>query len=67
MIAFRSSPRFQQDEGATALWFLLNGAMLCPFPVKTRGITGLADWIIDRELTIYVSSASIFRTLGQDD
>ena len=35
-------------------WFLLNGAMLCPFPVRTRGITGLADWIIDRELTVYV-------------
>ena len=37
--------------------------MLCPFPLKTRGITGLADWIIDRGLTVYVSSASIFRTL----
>ena len=50
-------------QGATALWFLLNGAMLCPFSLKTRGVTGLADWIIDRGLTVYVSSASIFRTL----
>jgi amino acid adenylation domain-containing protein len=47
----------------TIWWSLLSGAMLCPFRVRTRGITGLADWIIDRELTIYSSSASIFRSL----
>jgi len=41
---------------------LLNGAMLCPFPIKTRGITQLGQWIINRGLTIYFSSASIFRT-----
>jgi amino acid adenylation domain-containing protein len=52
-------------QGATALWFLLNGAMLCPFSLKTRGIAGLADWIIDRGLTVYISSASIFRTLAK--
>ena len=51
-------------QGTVGLWWiLLNGAMLCPFPVNTKGITGLADWIFDRELTVYVSSASIFRTL----
>ena len=51
-------------QGATALWWtLLNGAMLCPFPLNTRGVTGLADWIIDRGLSTYASSASIFRTL----
>jgi amino acid adenylation domain-containing protein len=49
--------------GTTGLWFLLNGAMLCPFPLRTRGITGLAEWIIDRDLTVYVSSASVFRSL----
>jgi amino acid adenylation domain-containing protein len=47
----------------TICWSLLNGAMLCPFRVRTRGISGLADWIIDRELTIYSSSTSIFRSL----
>ena len=47
----------------TIWWSLLSGAMLCPFRVRTRGISGLADWIIDRELTIYSSSASIFRSL----
>jgi len=50
-------------QGATGLWYLLNGAMLCPFSLKTRGVTGLSDWIIDRGLTVYASSASIFRTL----
>ena len=50
-------------QGTTGLWFLLNGVMLCPFSLKARGVTGLADWIIDRGLTVYVSSASIFRTL----
>jgi amino acid adenylation domain-containing protein len=51
-------------QGSVGLcWILLNGAMLCPFPLKTRGVTGLAEWIIDRGLTVYVSSASIFRML----
>ena len=47
----------------TICWSLLNGATLCPFRVRTRGISGLADWIMDRKLTIYSSSASIFRSL----
>lgn len=51
-------------QGTTGLWCaLLNGATLCPFPVKSRGVTGLAGWIVDRGLTVYVSSASIFRAL----
>ena len=51
-------------QGTTGVWCaLLNGATLCPFPVKLRGVTGLADWIVDRRLTVYVSSASIFRAL----
>jgi amino acid adenylation domain-containing protein len=51
-------------QGAAGIWrTLLSGARLCLFPIKTRGVTGLAEWIIDRGLTVYVSSASIFRTL----
>jgi amino acid adenylation domain-containing protein len=54
------------SQGAVGLWWiLLNGATLFPFSIKTRGITGLADWIIDHRLTVYVSSASIFRTLAK--
>jgi len=48
------------------LWsILLHGATACPFPVKTRGAAGLAEWIIGRDLTVYVSSASLFRTLAK--
>ena len=49
--------------GSTGLWSLLNGSMLCPFPLQTRGVTGLADWIIARGLTVYVSTSSMFRAL----
>src|SRR5262245_45388165 len=51
-------------QGLMGLWsILLHGAMLHPFSPKTRGVTGLAEWIIGRGLTAYVSSASLFRTL----
>jgi amino acid adenylation domain-containing protein len=50
-------------QGTTELWSLLSGVTLCPFSLKIRGVTGLADWIFDRGLTVYASSASIFRTL----
>jgi non-ribosomal peptide synthetase component F/acyl carrier protein len=51
-------------QGSNGVWCaLLNGAALYPFAVRTKGITGLDRWIIDNELTVYVSSASIFRTL----
>jgi amino acid adenylation domain-containing protein len=51
-------------QGASGLWpALLNGATICPFPVKSKGITGLAEWFVNYRLTVYVSSASIFRTL----
>jgi amino acid adenylation domain-containing protein len=46
------------------LWSpLLHGAMLCAFPVKTGSIAGLADWIVRRRLSVYVSTPSLFRTL----
>ncbi len=40
---------------------LLNGATLCPFPLTVRGTTGLADWIVTQRISVYASSASIFR------
>jgi amino acid adenylation domain-containing protein len=45
----------------TAWSALENGASLWPFAAAQRGITGLADWIADRDITIYVSSSSLFR------
>ncbi len=53
-------------QGLNGLWsILLHGATLYPFSPKTSGITGLTDWIIANELTVYVSSASLFRTLAK--
>ena len=31
---------------------LLNGATLCPFDIRTRGVTPIADWLIRQEVTI---------------
>ena len=49
-------------QGTSNSWAaLLNGATLCPFPVPVKGVTGLADWIERHGVTVYASSASIFR------
>jgi len=42
---------------------LLNGATLCPFNVKENGLFRLADWLKQEEISIYHSSASVFRHL----
>ena len=42
---------------------LLNGATLCPFGLKEDGLARLADWLQQKEISIYHSSASIFRHL----
>jgi len=44
---------------------LLNGACLFPFQVQQQGINQLASWIIDREITVYHSSAAVFRNWVQ--
>ena len=53
---------------ATAWCALLNGAALCPFPAAEQGVTSLAKWLKDNQITVYVSSVSVFRhfirTLG---
>lgn len=40
---------------------LLNGAILCPFGIKEEGLARLTDWLRKEEITIYHSSASVFR------
>jgi len=40
---------------------LLNGAGLCSFNVKEEGATQLVNWLIQEKITIYHSSASLFR------
>ncbi len=42
---------------------LLNGAALHPFDLRARGLSGLAAGLVEEGITIYHSSASIFREL----
>src|SRR5262249_42629493 len=44
---------------------LLSGARLCPFPMIQVGVIGLRAWMIDQQITIYISTASIFRNLAK--
>jgi len=49
-------------QGMATTWCaLLNGAALFPFPAAEKGVTGLADWIEENQITIFVTSVSIFR------
>lgn len=43
---------------------LLNGASIHLYPLKQQGITRLADWLIEHEITIYNSVATVFRQLA---
>ena len=46
----------------TALNALLFGAALCPYDVRHLGLEALAAWLKRERITIYVSSASLFRS-----
>lgn len=46
---------------ATTCCALMNGAALCPFPVMERGVVGLPAWMNEHRITVFVSSASVFR------
>lgn len=49
-------------QGLATTWCaLLNGAALCPFAAVERGVVGLAEWLNERRITVFVSSASVFR------
>ena len=49
-------------QGLSTVWStLLSGATLCPFPAMELGVTGLPVWIAEHGVTVFVSSASLFR------
>ncbi len=49
-------------QGLATTWLgLLNGAMLCPFPIMERGVTGLPGWLEENGITVFVASSSVFR------
>ncbi|HEY1234438.1 MAG TPA: non-ribosomal peptide synthetase [Candidatus Binatia bacterium] len=39
---------------------LLNGATLCPFDVRKRGVTQMSDWLVRQEVTIFFSVPVLF-------
>jgi acyl-CoA synthetase (AMP-forming)/AMP-acid ligase II/acyl carrier protein len=44
---------------------LLNGAALFPFNVRKEGMSALVSWIINEKITIYRSSATLFRQFAK--
>jgi amino acid adenylation domain-containing protein len=44
---------------------LLNGAELHPFDIRKEGLAALADWLFEERITLYHSSASVFRQLAE--
>lgn len=42
---------------------LLNGAMLCPYNVKQKGVEGLANWLLEEELSHFHPPITVFRQL----
>ncbi|MFI5222950.1 MAG: AMP-binding protein, partial [Nitrospirales bacterium] len=44
---------------------LLNGGAVYPFDVREEGFTGLARWLSQNEITVYHSSASVFRNFAE--
>jgi non-ribosomal peptide synthetase component F len=56
-------PSLSGLHGVANLWCaLLHGALLCPFPVMERGVTGLAEWMMEQEITAFSASTSLFRS-----
>lgn len=46
---------------------LLNGATLFPKPIKASTVNTLADWLIDKKITIYHSTPSVFEYALSED
>jgi len=49
------------DSVRTIYSALLNGASLYPFDIKAEGLTRLANWLTENEITIYRSVPTVFR------
>ncbi len=53
-------------QGLATTWTaLLNGATLCPFPIAQRGVTGLADWIEEHDITVFDTIPSVLRNFAR--
>jgi amino acid adenylation domain-containing protein len=49
------------DTGRSTYGALLNGASLYPLDIREEGLTHLAEWLIQQEITIYRSVPTTFR------
>ncbi len=49
------------DSVRTIYSSLLNGAAIYPFNISAEGLSGLADWLIQNEITIYRSVPTVYR------
>ncbi|HWH80587.1 MAG TPA: non-ribosomal peptide synthetase [Candidatus Binatus sp.] len=56
------------NVGATsdALLGLLNGAALCLLELKEEALAGLAEWLINEDVTVFTCVASVFRHMLRD-
>lgn len=52
-------------SGSTLFATLLAGATLCPFHVRSRGVERLADWLVEKCITILHTVPTVFRQLGR--
>src|SRR5262249_45620097 len=49
-------------QGISTLWgALLNGATICPYAIRDRGMADLATWLSRHRVTVFISAASLFR------
>src|SRR5262249_47385662 len=60
-IALLSSCSFALSMGFV-FGSLLNGACLCVRDLKEEGFSGLANWLIQKRITVYNSVPSVFRS-----
>ncbi|MDX6697200.1 MAG: hypothetical protein QOE65_597 [Solirubrobacteraceae bacterium] len=52
--------------GLSTLWLsLLTGATACLYPIAERGVSGLADWVRDEQITEIALAASVFRNVAR--
>jgi amino acid adenylation domain-containing protein len=55
---------FAVGQGFTSMFGpLLQGATVCAFDVRRLGFPRLVRWLVDERVTVYISSASLFRSL----
>lgn len=59
-------PSYSHTAGVNTIFrALLNGAAVLPYDLKEQGLTHLADWLHEEEITIFNSVPTLFRHFAQ--